>query len=134
LDVVVERKFCPMHLIQYAVSDAASAAGVPVPRPRLRNGRPGMVFVHTEKRAGNKHVTIVRGLDAYGFTLEVLALAWKHRFATSVAVVDPVVRDHLVLKSGTKVPRLLQLQGRHDMEHHLTKEMGLPRSSLSVRT
>ncbi|CUE83853.1 Hypothetical protein, putative [Bodo saltans] len=133
LDALVERKFCPMHLIQYAVSDAASAAGVPVPRPRLRNGRPSMIFVHTEKRSGNKYVTIVKGLDAYGFALEVLALAWKHRFATSVAIVDPVVKENLVLKSGTKVAKLVQLQGRHNMEQHLTSEMGLPMSSISVR-
>lgn len=133
LDVLVERRFCAMHIIRYEVGVSASAAGVRVPRPRLRNGKPTTVFVHVEKRSGNKFVTIVSGLDAYGFSLEALALSWKNKFATSVAIVDPVVRDHLILKSGTKVPRILQLQGRHDMETFLCREMGLPKSTISSK-
>jgi len=148
LDKKILTRFCPMHLIRYAplTTSAGKGCGAKAPAPtttclpsylreKLRNGKPAMVHIYTEKRCGNKIVTIVRGLDALGFSLEAVSFGWRSQFATSVNIVDPMKEVHgAPLKSGTKLRREIVLQGpfKTELEAHLSGALGVPKSLLSL--
>jgi translation initiation factor 1 (eIF-1/SUI1) len=137
LDKVVFFRFCPMHVIRYTNASPLSVgvAGSMNQRPRLRNGDLPTVNIFSEKRSGNKTVTIVRNLESFGFLLEPIAFSWRSRFSTSVAVVDRTKKDSLSLKTGTKVPMEIHVQGPFvsQLESHLTGTLGIPKSSIALK-
>ena len=125
----LDRGFCPMHYITTDKSGGSGGtmAGSRSRRRVLHNGVPPAVFVRTEKRCGNKTITIVKNLEALDFDIAAVAQSWKHRFATSVEVLNP--RSGMTnVKSGTKVPWEIHLHGSilKDVKAALASEMGVP--------
>jgi translation initiation factor 1 (eIF-1/SUI1) len=119
---VMFRGFCPMHYV-------VLGGGGGRKKRTLHNGPPPTVLVRTEKRCGNKTVTIVRNLEALDFTLAPLAQAWKHRFALSVELLNPK-QGMAHVKSSTKVPWEIHLHGdvKRRVHEMLVGDMGIPAS------
>ncbi|ORC87935.1 translation initiation factor 2D [Trypanosoma theileri] len=91
------------------------------------------ILIYTEKRQGNKIVTVVKYLDTYGFDLSALANQWKQLFSTSCCVHDPS-KDFQKLKQGTKVTLELHLGGGwlSKLTTVLEKELGLPQHLITA--
>ncbi|KAH9600492.1 SUI1 domain [Trypanosoma melophagium] len=91
------------------------------------------ILLYTEKRQGNKIVTVVKYLDTYGFHLSALASQWKQQFSTSCCVHDPS-KDFQKLKQGTKIALELHLGGDwlSKLTTVLEKELGFPQHLISA--
>jgi translation initiation factor 1 (eIF-1/SUI1) len=101
--------------------------------PTLRNGLPKAIGVRREKRSGNKIVTVVTHVDAFGFPLEAIAKAWRKRLATGVSVVDPK-KSLSNVKTSTIVPLELHVQGPFaEIDTVLCNEMGIPKAYAGKR-
>ncbi|KAK7195619.1 Translation initiation factor SUI1 [Novymonas esmeraldas] len=118
-------------VLQTTVEGSTLATENLVPKRILKNGSPPKVNVWAEKATGNKYVTIVRNLEAFGLDLQLLSAQWKKQFSTSCSVVDPST-EMTNLKSGTKIPLEIHVQGSLQLkiEAALLKEVNLPPSQL----
>lgn len=118
-------------VLQTLVEGSALASENLVPKTILKSGNLPKVNVWAEKVTGNKFVTIVRNLESFGFDLNLLARQWKKQFSSSCSVVDPSV-EMRNLKSGTKIPLEIHLQGSlaPKVEAALLNEANFPPSAL----
>ncbi|RNF00355.1 translation initiation factor 2D [Trypanosoma rangeli] len=133
-ELVFERLFSPVHQIAMETIQVINGAATSVTliTKTTKRGKLPKVLVFTEKRQGNKIVTIVRGLDAYGFDLTSLAAQWKHQFSTFCTVYDPS-KEMTNVKQGTRIPLELQLGGDwvSKLKVVLGDEFGLPQHTLN---
>ncbi|ESL11902.1 hypothetical protein TRSC58_00339 [Trypanosoma rangeli SC58] len=133
-ELVFERLFAPVHQIAMETNQVINGAATSVSfiTKTTKRGKLPKILVFTEKRQGNKIVTIVRGLDAYGFDLTSLAAQWKHQFSTFCTVYDPS-KEMTKVKQGTKIPLELQLGGDwvSKLKVVLGDEFGLPQHTLN---
>lgn len=118
-------------LLQTTVEGSTLASENLVPKRIIKAGMLPKVNVWAEKATGNKYVTIVRNLESFGFDLNLLSRQWKKQFSSSCSVVDPST-DMKNLKSGTKIPLEIHLQGNSapKVEAALLNEANLPASAL----
>lgn len=128
-EIILKRHFSLITeiVIQTSVSGSATMSEFIPPRHLVKNGLPPHINVWTEKRSGNKIITIVKNLKALGFDLDGLCRAWRQRFSTSCKVVDPAA-EMTNLKSGTTIPMEIHVQGdiTGKLATVLTKELGIP--------
>ncbi|EKF39673.1 hypothetical protein MOQ_000094 [Trypanosoma cruzi marinkellei] len=133
-DRVFERMFAPVHQILMETNQFINgvATSVSFITKTTKKGKLPKILVFTEKRKGNKIVTIVRGLDAYGFDLASLATEWKHQFSTFCTIYDPS-KEMTKVKQGTQVPLELQLGGDwlSKLKAVLQEEFGFPQYTLN---
>jgi len=52
---------------------------------KISSGEPPNILIDSERRAGNKEVTKVRGLQVFDFDVDTLAKDWQRRFACSAS-------------------------------------------------
>lgn len=62
---------------------------------KISSGEPPTVVIDSERRAGNKEVTKVRGVHVFGLDADVVSRDWQKRFACSASVcaIPGVVKD-----------------------------------------
>ncbi|KAF5221172.1 hypothetical protein ECC02_005740 [Trypanosoma cruzi] len=134
-DRVFDRMFAPVHQILMETNQFINgvATSVSFITKTTKKGKLPKILVFTEKRKGNKIVTIVRGLDAYGFDLASLATEWKHQFSTFCTIYDPS-KEMIKVKQGTQVPLELQLGGDwlSKLKAVLQEEFGFPQHTLNL--
>jgi translation initiation factor 2D len=63
-----------------------SAIVQPGKSPVIRSGGPPTIYIEVLSRMGNKVVTVVRGLEAYGYEGKEVARDFQKRFACSSSV------------------------------------------------
>ncbi|KEG12169.1 translation initiation factor 2D [Trypanosoma grayi] len=134
-DTVFQNMFTPVHQITMETNqilNGASASKSVITRA-IKKGKLPKVLMHTEKRVGNKIVTVVRGLDTYGFDLISLVSEWKHRFSTFCTIHDPS-KEMQRVKQGTKISLEVQLGGDwlSKLKVVLEKDMGLPQYLIDI--
>ncbi|RNF09934.1 translation initiation factor 2D [Trypanosoma conorhini] len=130
---VFESMFAPVHQIAMETKQVVNgvATSISFVTKSTKRGKLPKILVFIEKRQGNKIVTIVRGLDAYGFDLASVAAQWKHQFSTLCTIYDPS-KEMTKVKQGTKIPLELHLGGDWvaKLKVVLGDEFGLPQYTL----
>jgi translation initiation factor 1 (eIF-1/SUI1) len=139
LDKVVDsmlRLFQMKHeiVLRTVIEGSSLATDSLVPKRIVKSGALPTVSVWSERATGNRYVTIVRNLEAFGFDLPLLARHWKKLFSASCGVVDPAT-EMKNLKSGTKIPLEIHIQGSlvPKVEAALLNEANLPSSVIVVK-
>ncbi|GET88547.1 hypothetical protein, conserved [Leishmania tarentolae] len=118
-------------ILQTTVEGSCLASSYLTPKRIIKNGPLPKVHSWSEKSTNNKLVTIVQGLELFGFDLQLLADQWKKQFSTSCSIVDPSTKMKN-LKSGTKIPLEIHLQGNLQVKvsEALVNEANVPPSQL----
>ncbi|KAG8344180.1 hypothetical protein TRVL_04989 [Trypanosoma vivax] len=134
-ELLIQKAFLPVHEITLEtcqISNNVPSSNLVVSR-LVKKGTLPKVSIHTEKRAGNKKVTVVKHLDAYGFELESIATLWKQQFSTFCTVFDPS-KEMQKIKNGTKVVMEVHLGGEwlSKLKNVLETDLGFPQHIISV--
>lgn len=111
-------------IIQTNVKGISDTGASSIPPKRIQKEGPlPIVEVLVEKR-GNKKVTVVKNLEAAGFTLKPLCSKWKLQYSTSCLVFDP--DDGVERKGGKKHPKEIHIQGSFvlEMKNTMINELG----------
>ncbi|CAJ1988778.1 Translation initiation factor SUI1 [Leishmania donovani] len=118
-------------ILQTVVEGSSLASGNLNPKRIIKNGPLPKVRLWSEKSTNNKFITVVQSLESFGFDLQMLADQWKKQFCTSSGVVDPSTKMKN-LKSGTKIPLEIHLQGNFQVQvaAALLNEANFPSSQL----
>ncbi|KAG5479075.1 hypothetical protein LSCM1_02922 [Leishmania martiniquensis] len=133
----VEQRMLSLFRLKHEIELQTVVEGSPLatdnllPKRIIKNGPLPKVNLWSEKSTNNKFITIVRNLESFGFDLQLLADQWRKQFSTSAGVVDPSTKMKN-LKSGTKIPLEIHLQGNLQLKVSaaLLKEANLPPSQL----
>ena len=75
---------------------------------KISSGGPPTVVLDVKKRAGNKDVTLVRGLQSFGMSNEAVSKDWQKLFACSVSVatVAGMAKEKEIMIQGNMVNEL----------------------------
>ena len=92
---------------------------------KITSGGPPKVVLDVKRRAGNKDVTIVRGLQSFGLSNEIVSKDWQKQFACSVSVntIAGMVKEKEVVIQGNMI---------NELERCLYEQWHIPRDLINA--
>ena len=93
---------------------------------KITSGGPPKVVLDVKRRAGNKDVTIVRGLQSFGLSNEIVSKDWRKQFACSVSVntIAGMVKAKEVVMQGNMI---------NELERCLYEQCHIPRELINAK-